>query len=223
MSIECTDNGRLNSRCIMIKKALIVFLWILHLSALIGLALGYKDFFIPKSPFTLLYLTIVLWVCFPIQTIKKISLFILCFVVGMTVEWIGVHTGSLFGDYFYGDNLGPKLDGIPYLIGINWAVLTFTSHAIAQSFLKNITAQIFGAAGLMVALDFFLEHICDYSGYWHFNGGAGWWNYACWFIIAAILHAVLAHYKLKGDRNSSLHLYAAQLIFALGLWIIISI
>ncbi|GAL75923.1 conserved protein [Nonlabens ulvanivorans] len=154
---------------------------------------------------------------------KKVSLFALCFIVGMIVEWLGVHTGSLFGDYFYGDNLGPKLDGIPYLIGVNWAILAFISHSISQSYIKNITAQIFSAAGLMVILDFFLEHICDYAGYWHFNGGAGWWNYICWFIVASILHAVLAHYKLKGDRNTSLHLYTAQLIFALGLWIIISI
>lgn len=207
----------------MIKKALVIFLWVLHLTALIGIALGYQDFFITKSPLTLLYLSIVLWICFPIRSIKKMALFGLCFAVGIGVEWIGVHTGSLFGDYYYGHNLGPKIDGIPYLIGINWAILAFITHAIVQSFIKNITAQIFSAAGMMVVLDFFLEHICDYAGFWYFNGGAGWWNYVCWFIIAAILHTILAHYKLQGDRNSSLHLYAAQLIFALGLWMIISI
>ncbi|EAS19326.1 conserved hypothetical transmembrane protein [Flavobacteria bacterium BBFL7] len=207
----------------MIRKALIIFLWILHLSALIGLALDYKDFFLTKSPFTLLYLAIVLWICFPIQSLKKIGLFIICFTVGMLTEWIGVHTGSLFGDYYYGENLGPKLDGIPYLIGVNWAILAFISHAIAQNFIKNVTVKTFTAAGLMVILDFFLEQICDYAGYWHFNGGAGWWNYVCWFLIAAVLHTVLAFFKLQGDRNSSLHLYAAQLIFAIGLWIIITI
>lgn len=205
------------------KKALIVFLWVVHISALIGLALGYKDFFVEKSPFTLLYLALVLVICYPVDSLKKGLLFGLCFTVGMGVEWIGVHTGSLFGNYYYGENLGPKLDGIPYLIGVNWAILAFISHAMAIAFFKNITAQIFSAAALMVLLDFFLEHICDYTDYWHFEGGAGWWNYACWFIIAVFLHAILAHYKLRGDRNSSLHLYAAQLIFAAGLWIIITI
>ncbi len=205
------------------KKALIIFLWVVHIAALIGLALGYKDFFIEKSPFTILYLAIVLAICYPVNSLKKGLLFGLCFAVGMSVEWIGVHTGSLFGDYYYGENLGPKLDGIPYLIGINWAILVFISHSLARAFFKNITLKIFSAAALMVILDFFLEHICDYTDYWHFEGSASWWNYACWFIIAVFLHAILAHYKLRGDRNSSLHLYAAQLIFAAGLWIIISI
>ncbi|GAL01898.1 hypothetical protein JCM19314_1571 [Nonlabens ulvanivorans] len=56
----------------MIKKSLILFTWVLHVTALIGIALGgYQDFFVTKSPFTLLYLALVLWICYPIQSIKK--------------------------------------------------------------------------------------------------------------------------------------------------------
>lgn len=206
------------------KKYLIIFLWVIHISALIGLALGYKEFFLEKSPFTLLYLALILALFYPVNSLKKVALFGLCFVVGMGVEWIGVHTGALFGNYYYGENIGPKLDGIPYLIGSNWGILAFTSHTISTTYLKNKTAQIFTGAALMVLLDFFLEQICDYAGYWHFEGGiAGWWNYVCWFIVAAMLHTVLAHYKLQGDRNTSLHLYIVQLLFAAGLWIIITI
>ncbi|KQC32991.1 hypothetical protein AAU57_06395 [Nonlabens sp. YIK11] len=204
------------------KNAAIIFLWVIHFSALIGIALGYETFFLGKSPFTMLYITALLAVFFPIMDLKTLGLFTICFVTGMTAEWIGVHTGWLFGEYSYGDNFGPKLDGIPFLIGVNWAVLTFVTHAIASKQTSNPWAISVIGASLMVILDFFLEQICDYAGFWSFTGGAGWYNYLCWFIIAFILHYIATHYKLKGDFKTSLHIYIVQLIFASILWIIIS-
>lgn len=205
------------------RTAVLIFLWIIHLSALIGITLGYEDFFLPKSPFTILYLLVLLLVFFKVDSQKKILLFLLFMSIGMAVEWIGIHTGNLFGAYYYGINFGPKLDGVPWLIGVNWAILTFITHVIARNFLKNPVAIITSAAALMVGMDFFLEQICDFAGFWHFNGGAGWFNYLCWFIIAAALHAVALKFKLNGNRLISYHLYGVQLFFAIGLWIIITI
>jgi hypothetical protein len=74
-----------------------------------------------------------------------------------------------------------------------------------------------------VGLDYFLEQICDFSGFWHFNHGAGWFNYLCWFVVAAILHAIALQFKLKGSKLISYHLYSVQLFFTIGLWIIITI
>ena len=144
-------------------------------------------------------------------------------ITGIGVEWIGVHTGSLFGDYYYGKNFGPKLDGIPLLIGVNWALLTFTTHVIAKSIFKSPIAIIATGAALMVGVDYFLEQICDFAGFWHFEGGADWFNYLCWFIIAAALHAVSLQFKLRGNKLISYHLYGVQLFFAISLWIIITI
>lgn len=207
----------------MSKTVTIIMLWVIHLSALIGIAMGNGAFFYPKSPFTLIYLAILTLWFFPVTTIKKIILFLLCFCTGMAVEWIGVHTGSLFGDYHYGVNMGWKLDGIPYLIGSNWAVLTFITHELSRKYIPTPWMIPLVGAGLMVLLDFFLEQICDIAGFWHFTGGAGWFNYVCWFIIAAVLHTILLRFKLKGDLKISLHLYVVQLIFAIALWIITTI
>ncbi|SCY20418.1 putative membrane protein [Nonlabens sp. Hel1_33_55] len=204
------------------KKAVILFLWVIHVSALIGIGLGYEDFFLGKSPFTMLYITVLVFAFFPIVKIKELALFAGFFLAGMTVEWLGVHTGWLFGEYSYGENFGPKLDGIPFLIGINWAVLTFTTHIIAKRWLKNLWLVAAVGSGLMVFLDFFLEQICDYAGFWNFTGGASWFNYVCWFVIAFILHLIASKFKLNGDFKISLHIYIVQLIFASILWIIIS-
>ncbi len=206
----------------MIKTVVIIFIWIVHISALIGLALGYEDFFLSKSPWTMILLLVTLTVYFPINQLKQVALFFLCMVVGMGVEWIGVHTGWLFGEYSYGYNFGPKLDGIPYLIGVNWAILTFCGHRIALHFFDNKWMIAASGAGFLVFLDFFLEQICDYADYWTFTGGAGWYNYVCWFVIAYTLQLAAYHAQLKGDLKISSHLYASQLTFATILWIIIS-
>ncbi|WP_194851216.1 carotenoid biosynthesis protein [Nonlabens antarcticus] len=205
------------------KNVLIVFLWIVHVSAIIGLALGYDDFFLPKSPFTMLLLLGLLVAYFPVLRTKNILLFLLFMAAGMGAEWIGVHTGILFGDYAYGINFGPKLDGIPYLIGTNWGILTFVTHQIVTRFFKNIWAIAALGASLMVLLDFFLEQVCAYAGYWSFEGGvADWLNYVCWFVLAFILHIIARRAKLTGDFKISIHIYIVQLIFAATLWIIIS-
>jgi uncharacterized membrane protein len=205
------------------KLGAVIFLWIIHIAALVGIALGYEDFFLPKSPFTLLYLLFLMIFFFKIDSQKKVLLFSVFMVTGIAVEWIGVHTGSLFGDYYYGKNFGPKIDGIPILIGVNWAILTFTTHVIAKKFLSSRIAIIALGAFLMVGLDYFLEQICDFSGFWHFDGGAGWFNYICWFLIAAILQAIALQFKLTGNKLISYHLYGVQLFFTIGLWIIITI
>ena len=91
---------------------------------------------------------------------------------------------------------------------------------IASKIFKSAFYIVFTGAVLMVGLDFFLEQICDFAGFWHFENGADWFNYICWFIIAAILHTVAHKFKLKGNQLISYHLYGVQLLFALSLWII---
>jgi putative membrane protein len=203
------------------KIGAIIFLWVIHLSALIGIALGYADFFLPKSPFTLMYLLVLLITLYALDNLRALALFAICFATGMIVEWVGVHTELLFGEYYYGVNFGPKLDGIPFLIGINWAILVLITHVLAGKISKSLFLKSALGAGLMVLLDFFLEQICDFAGFWHFTGGAGWFNYLCWFVIAYFLQLIAGRLKVNGDTTISFHLYSSQLVFTAVLWLII--
>lgn len=202
---------------------MLVFLWIIHLAAIIGIGLGYEDFFFPKTPLTMLYLVVMLVLWFPIKDIKMLVLFFICFATGIGVEWIGVHTGWLFGSYRYLDNFGVKLDGIPLLIGVNWGILVFITHQLASHVFKNRWLSAAIGAGLMVFMDYFLEQICAHAGFWKFDTGAGWLNYACWFVIGYALQIVASLFKLKGDTRLSLNLYLVQTLFAATLWILITI
>ena len=67
------------------------------------------------------------------KTNKKHFLFftLFCFLLGFSVEYIGVKTGILFGEYSYGENLGLKLFGVPLIIGVNWVILYVCSFLLS--------------------------------------------------------------------------------------------
>lgn len=101
-----------------LKPIVIIILWVFHITAVIGVTLGFKDWFISKTPITLTLMFISLIIYYPIKQIRYWLIGFILFAGGFIAEWIGVHYGILFGDYHYGNNLGFKLDGIPLMIGL---------------------------------------------------------------------------------------------------------
>ena len=199
-----------------VRSVSIFLVWLFHLTSVIGVSLGFEDWFITKTPLHLMAMTILLVLVFPIDSSKKAYLFSAFFLAGMLVEWTGVHSGVLFGAYQYGENLGLKLDGIPLLIGANWAILTFITAAISSALLRSRISRAAVGAGLMVFLDLFIETAAPRLDYWAFEGGlAPFQNYVMWFIVAFILQYAYQRSGIKGDLRFSLHLYAAQLFFFL--------
>lgn len=188
--------------------------WLFHISALIGIASGALEWFIQKTPLNLMISLLLFLFIYPINSIGKILAFALFFFGGMFAEWLGVHYGILFGDYVYGNNLGPKLDGVPYLIGIYWALLTFITASILDYTQLKAIPKIILAAALMVLLDYFMEHNAPVFDFWRFEGGtAPLENYTTWFTLALVFQAVVRVLKIKGNKPFSTHLYLAQLVF----------
>ena len=68
---------------------------------------------------------------------RELLCIILIFWTGILVEFLGVNYGLLFGEYSYGKNLGPKLFGVPFLIGMNWVILTTISGSISNYITKG--------------------------------------------------------------------------------------
>ncbi len=199
----------------MTKTNVAVFLvWLFHISALIGISFGHFDWFISKTPINLIVIGSLVIITFPIDTQKKLLTSLLFFITGMAVEWVGVHHDFLFGAYAYGAKLGPKIDGVPWLIGVNWMVLTLVTAAISNRLFKHDTLRIISGASLMVFLDLFIERAAPMLDFWTFSqGDPPWNNYLSWFIISAFLHYVYCRSKLNGDLTFSIHVYLAQLIF----------
>jgi len=192
----------------------IQIIWLFHLTAILGVSIGFFDFFIPKTPLNLSLSFCLLIATFPIDSLKKILLTTLFFGVGMLVEWIGVHYDFLFGVYEYGENLGLKIDGVPVLIGIYWAVLVLITGEIANEFTISKIKKVLLGAFLMVLLDFLMEASAPIFDFWSFEGGvAPIRNYIAWFGIAVFLHGIFQWAKLKGDVRFCFNLYACQFIF----------
>jgi putative membrane protein len=198
----------------------IFLIWLLHISGLIGILSGQAAWFVPKTPFNLLLMALLFIWIFPLDTIRKTALFAFICVAGISAEWIGVHTGWLFGSYHYGENLGPKLDGIPYLIGVNWALLSFCSGCVSRNLPLPSWGRILFGALLLVGLDFFMEGLAPRLDFWTFQGGLPTlWNYICWFILAVLFLWGYEKLDIQGSRRFSLHLLSAQFLFFMSLYL----
>jgi len=187
--------------------------WLFHLTAIAGVTLGYKDWFIDKTPINLIVQLLLLIATFPLLNRKSISLFGFLAFLGFVVEYIGVATGFPFGTYFYGENLGFKLLNIPVLIAINWAVLVFCTSSIVSSISTSKWIKALTGSSLMLILDFFMELVAPELNFWSFSSEVPVQNYISWFAISFIMHLLVDLAKVKGNTLFSINLYLSQLVF----------
>jgi putative membrane protein len=166
-------------------KTPIVILIVLHLVGIAGMLSPFKDYFTKLSP-------IHLSICFVLlagSMKKKDSTFVAtllsCYIIGFSAEWIGVHTGYLFGNYGYGAVLGPKLDAIPLLIGINWYLLAISAHWLVSKFKQRMLVSVLLASAVMTGIDFLIEPVAVDLGFWTWqNNIIPWTNYLGWFLVS---------------------------------------
>ncbi|MFK7771914.1 MAG: carotenoid biosynthesis protein [Saprospiraceae bacterium] len=192
----------------------IFIIWLFAISAIIGIYLGYVSWFIPKTPLNLMLGAGLLFWNFPINSLQKIGVWCIAFSIGMLVEIIGVQTGDIFGNYYYGENLGIKFMGVPFLIGVNWAVLSFITAAIGSRLTKSFWGSIFLGACFMLGLDFLLEPLAGVFDFWHFEGGiVPIQNYIAWFVTAFLLQILIRKTMDFQKPYFSTHLFLSQVIF----------
>lgn len=189
-------------------------LYIIHLSALIGVYLGYIQWFLSKTWAILFLIFLVIWDGLPKKSIKISWPIPAIFFIGFIAEWLGVKFGFLFGDYSYGANLGMKLDDIPIIMGINWVILSLATRGIIQRFFKLPIMKILVSSVLMVSLDVLLEPLAPQLDYWSFDTMvAPLSNYMGWLIYSLLIQILLELVQFKGHFMISLHILIIQLLF----------
>lgn len=194
----------------------ITVLWLFHVSALIGILLGYDQWFVTKTPLNLLLCAMAIVVCI-FEHKRLIAALAIPLVLGLVAEWIGVHTGLPFGVYSYGDNLGPKVAGVPLLIGVNWAILTFATAGIASEWATNRWSRAALGAVLMTALDIWMEPVAPLFDFWTFDGGqAPLLNYGGWLLVSFVIQLLYIPFEVHCARSLRWHLYALFLLFFAG-------
>ncbi|MBL0913324.1 MAG: carotenoid biosynthesis protein [Bacteroidia bacterium] len=134
--------------------------------------------------------------------------------LGFLAEVAGIHTGLIFGDYQYGSALGPKVFGVPLLIGLNWTFMVFSSVSIARQVGIPAGFLPFMGAVVMLNYDFWLEPAAMRFDMWQwFAGIVPPQNYLAWFLFG---FAFCALYTLTGpvyENRSAARIFGIQLLF----------
>lgn len=197
------------------ETILITILVIFHTVGLIGLQLpDFRKQFLALSFANLLLSFLVLVLSRHSKKVLFIGFLSVCFATGMIAEWIGIHTGLLFGDYQYGENLGIKIAGVPLIIGINWGVLSVSSCSLVYYINVPKWLKAILAASFMTFLDFLIEPVAIVSDYWTWNSPEiPLFNYVCWFLISLPLHWLYFKLGLSEKNKTAVAMYLILLIF----------
>ena len=204
------------------KNAISIFaIWLVTISGIVGIYLGHMNWFITKTPMNLLLGLLLLYWNFPPKNgLRSWIIWLIVYLIGMLVELIGVNTGMLFGTYHYGGNLGTKFFGVPFLIGINWVVLTFLTASIAKRYVPNKWLAILCGSILMVALDFFIEPTAPIFDFWQWGGGAApIRNFVDWFIVSFLLQIIVRKELPEKSASYPIHHLASQFVFFLFFYV----
>jgi putative membrane protein len=194
---------------------LILILIIFHLVGIIGINLeAYREDILKLSSMNL-FISVGI-IILARKSNRSLFLFfvLLSFILGMTYEIIGVYTSFLFGTYYYGENLGLKLFGVPLVIGLNWAILAVCSGNLIHKIKLNIYIKSLFASALMVILDFLIEPVASKLDYWHWeNEQIPIFNYMCWFILSLPLTFLYFKIKISEQNKISNVLYLILVLF----------
>ena len=182
----------------------------------VGISLkSFRELFLPFSWGILLLSFLALMFYIKAKEKRFYFFVVFCFFIGMIAEIIGVQTGLLFGDYYYGTNLGFKVFGVPLIIGVNWIILLICSASFSTK-IKHQILRVFVSATLMVLMDYIMEPVAVDLSFWTWQGDIPIYNFICWFILSLFLHFI---YDVLNFNTSNK--YARFLFCILALFFII--
>ncbi len=148
--------------------------------------------------------------------------------IGLAVEALGTATGFPFGDYSYGERLGPMLLDVPLLIPMAWCMAAYPMLLLARGLTSRRWQVVLVGAWTITAWDLFLDPQMVAEGHWTFTDptpalpGASaipLTNYAGWFATGLIIFWALDHLPRSAADDRLPHLlmlwiYASNVLAA---------
>ncbi len=134
------------------------------------------------------------------------------------IEMLGVSTKLIFGDYTYGHTLGYKIFDVPFIIGVNWLTLSYTSCCIAWRTSKSFTARTLTSGLLMVFMDIIMEPVAIRFDYWSWlENNIPFQNYAVWFVLSLIYAMLFFSLEIDARNRIARNIYLILLFFFIAL------
>lgn len=147
-------------------------------------------------------------------SIKLIKAIIVIYLIGVLAEVLGVRYNMIFGNYYYGNSLGPQVLEVPLIIGFNWLTLSFATYGVSSYLFKNKTIITVFASILMVLTDYIIEPMAGALDFWYWVGGnIPIQNYVGWFFVSLIIHSILVKMNFKFNIKLCLALLLSQILF----------
>jgi putative membrane protein len=134
--------------------------------------------------------------------------------LGLLIEVLGVQSGLIFGNYYYGEALGFKVFGTPLLIGLNWLFLVYVSSSLFVKTNINSYLKVFLASTIMLLYDILLEQIAPMMELWFWkNDVVPIQNYLVWFIMALIFNIIVVFCNVNTHNRLAMTLLLCQTLF----------
>lgn len=147
-------------------------------------------------------------------SIKLIKAIIVIYLIGVLAEVLGVRYNIIFGNYYYGNSLGPQVLEVPLIIGFNWLTLSFATYGASSYLFKNKTLITVFASILMVLTDYIIEPMAGALDFWYWAGGKiPIQNYVGWFFVSLIIHTILVKMNFKFNIKLCMALLLSQILF----------
>ena len=192
------------------------WLALVYVSGAIGIPF-FPEFFLPFTPYTLIMGSVIVFYFHP--SIPRSMWGALVGVAGAAwmAEVAGVHSGLIFGTYRYGEAFGIGAFGVPFLIGLNWAVLLYCSLQWARFGLRitSTGALALIASGIMVALDAIMEAVAPVLDFWSFAplSYAPLHNFIGWWALGGVLAFIFGKSLIEKSNTLAVVYLALQFLF----------
>jgi bisanhydrobacterioruberin hydratase len=200
-------------------------LWIvvfLHIVGLLGMLSPVQEYFRLLTPFNLMTCALLLWINHRHSKMELVRFSLFVFFLGFMIEFIGTQTGWPFGHYTYGTTLGPRIFGVPIIIGLNWLLITYCVSVFTDSLNTSIPFKILMGTFLAVGIDILIEPVAMKFNFWNWShGSVPLQNYVGWFMTSLVMNTSYHLFNVKSENKLALPLYLTQLMFFLILTIAI--
>jgi putative membrane protein len=206
------------------EKPVIILLMLIFCVGIIGHTISNsREIMLFLTPFTLIITSFVVFITFFHRTNRNFYYwFFIILIFTFILEAIGVKTGLIFGSYSYGKVLGPQLFSVPFIIGINWALIILGATIISASLTRNKFLLPLFAGLFAFIFDLVLEPVAVELDYWRWEGGKiPIQNYISWFLIGALSAVLFNFMRVKISDDVPKYYFIMQFLFFAALYLIL--
>lgn len=203
-------------------STILIYAAVVYIIGIAGLIIeGTRPLFIFLVPVNILLSIFLVLIHEPALNKRLLVAASIVFAGGFLVEWIGVKTGWIFGDYTYKFGLGPHIWDVPPIMGVNWFLLVYGTSIISLRFTQKTWLNAGIAASLMVFYDLFLEPAAIRYSFWKWGPDyIPLQNYLAWWVLGFVFCWIFIKITRPKQRNIMAEaMFYMQLLFFIILWI----